>query len=281
MQAAAAEAKTNQLTRHEVTVQGARIVAYESGAGLPVIYLHGAPDTHAMWLPVMARLDAHARNIAIDLPGFGESTLSAAFSLSLDNMADVVRDLLDALHIDAPVALVMTDFGAHYGMAFAAKYPERVRGLAISNANFFHDYGWHGFAKLYRVPLLGELLMSSASRSIMAKTLRQVAPALPDEYIDSSYGPGFGSARVRKTMLRMYRERDPQDFVGWEDKLLAVLKQKPSVVLWGDKDPFITPAYADRYVGAEVHHFTDNSHWLALEAPEKYAVVLQDWLERV
>jgi pimeloyl-ACP methyl ester carboxylesterase len=272
---------TLQLNKREFVIQGAKIVAYESGQGMPVILLHGAPDTHEMWLPVMGHLNDHARSIAVDIPGFGESTLPDDFSLTLDNMADFVRDLVKALEIYEPVTLVVTDFGAHYGLAFAAKYPELLRGIAISNVNFFHDYQWHTFAKMYRVPVLGELLLASASRSMLRKTLKSIAPAMPDSYIDSSYDSGFGSARVRKTMLRMYRARSSKDFLGWEDRLLKTLEQKPAIVLWGDQDPFITPAYGDRFGKAEVHHFQNYSHWLPLEAPDEYAAALVSWLKRV
>src|SRR5688572_14474614 len=207
--------KNHTLTRHEFTIQGAKIVTYESGQGAPVLLLHGSPDTHDMWLPVMSRLNDDVRSIALDLPGFGESTLPANFALTLDNMADFVREFIAAMGIHEPVTLVTTDFGGHYGMAFLVKYPQMVRGIAISNTNFFSNYRWHFFARLYRVPVLGEILVGGVTRSLMRSTLKNYAPALPDSYIDSSYEPGFGSARVRKTILRMYRERDSKDFTGW------------------------------------------------------------------
>jgi len=265
--------------KREVTIQGAKIVVLEKGHGTPVLLLHGSPDTHDMWLPLMEHMPDDVRCLAPDLPGFGQSTLPSDFSLTLDNMADFVRELLISLNVDEPVTLVTTDFGGHYGMAFTTKYPELVRGIAISNTNFFTDYQWHFFAKLYRMPVVGELLVATATRSTLRKTLKTVAPAMPDSYIDRSFDSGFGSRVVRKTILRMYRERDSKDFKGWEDKLLAVLKHKPALVLWGDRDPFISPAYAERYLGAQVHHFAEYSHWLPLEAPTEYADVLVPWLK--
>src|SRR5688572_10388273 len=143
-------------TTHQLKVSGADIFVYERGAGAPVLFLHGAPDTHEVWLPLIDALPQTMRYIVPDLPGFGASTLPDNFALTLDHEADFIRDLLDALEITDPVTLVMHDFGGHYGMAFASKYPERTRALAVSNTNFFHDYQWHSFAKLYRIPILGE-----------------------------------------------------------------------------------------------------------------------------
>lgn len=270
---------TQQLTQHDINIQGATIHVVERGTGAALMFLHGSPDTHAMWLPLMEHIPSRFRCLAPDLPGFGASSLPRDFSLELDNMADVVKALATALGIDAPLTLVTTDFGGHYGMAFAVKYPDLLKGIVISNTNFFSSYEWHSFAKLYRTPIIGEILVRTATRSTLGRTLKRVAPALPDDYIEDSYDTGFGSKSVRKTILRMYRERDAKDFVGWEDKLLALLKAKPALVLWGDKDPFITPNYAERFEGAQIHHFETFSHWLPLEAPDAYAGVLVPWLE--
>jgi pimeloyl-ACP methyl ester carboxylesterase len=42
-------------------------------------------------------------------------------------------------------------------------------------------------------------------------------------------------------------------------------------VLWGDKDPFITPEFTEQFVGARVEHFPQNGHWLAIESPNVVA----------
>lgn len=266
---------------HYINVKGAKIAYYESGQGVPLLLLHGSPDTHAMWLSVIIRLDSQARCIALDLPGFGESTLPDNFALTLNNMADFIRDFIAALRITEPVVLVTTNFGGHYGLAFGAKYPDQVRGVSVSNTNFFHDYRWHFFARMYRTPLLGEILMATSSKQVIGNTLKSVSPAMPHSYIESSFATGLGSPSVRKAILRMYRERQPRDFVGWEDRWLAFAKQKPVIVLWGDKDPFITPDLAERFGGAQVHHFAEYSHWLPLEAPDRYADALIAWLATV
>ncbi|MBK9749496.1 MAG: alpha/beta hydrolase [Chloroflexi bacterium] len=273
-------APTGAATKHELMIKGANITVYEQGQGAPLLFLHGSPDNHAMWLPLIEHLSRslNARFIAPDLPGFGNSTLPANFPLTLDNEADFIRALLGALNVTEPVTLVVTDFGGHYGSAFAVKYPDLVRGMVISNTNFFREYDWHSFAKLYRVPLLGELLIATP-KAMLDRSLKQFAPALPQWYIDESFAPGFGSPRVRKAILRYYRERNAQDFAGWDDKLLALLQTKPALVLWGDKDPFIAPTFGDRWGKAQVKHFSNNSHWLALEATTDYGDAILQWLE--
>src|SRR5262249_10158318 len=137
------------------------------------------------------------------------------------------------------------------------------------------------FAQMYRTPLLGEIMMATSSKRVIGSTFKRLSPDLPDSYIDSSYATGLGSPAVRQTILRMYRERNSRDFVGWEDRWLDFAKRKPVIVLWGDKDPFITPVFADRFGGAPVYHFQEYSHWLALEAPDRYADALKAWLQLI
>jgi pimeloyl-ACP methyl ester carboxylesterase len=272
---------TQTSTQTELTIKGATIVVRESGSGLPMLLLHGSPDTGEMWLPLAVELGQTGRYIMPDLPGFGGSTLPPAFDLSLDNMADFVCELLGQLKVTEPVVLVMADFGGHYGLAFAVKYPNLVRGMVITNTNFFRDYQWHFFARLYRVPLIGDFLVHGSQKKMIHNAIKQAAPALPDEYITRSYATGFGSRKVQDTILRMYRARKSADFAGWDDKLIALLNEKPALVLWGDKDPFIDPKFGDRFGAAKVHHFKDYSHWLPLEIPDQYAAQIKAWLATV
>lgn len=262
----------------EINIQGLDIYVHEEGQGVPMLMLHGSPDTGTMWQPLIDRLKEKVRCIAPDLPGFGRSTLPDAYKLTLDNYAALINELLNKLDIHEPVYLVSADFGSHYSQAFLVKYPERVRGIVVSNSTFHREYGWHGFAKLYRVPVLGELLIATP-KSMLKQSMKQFAPALPATYVDETYPIGFGSSKVRKTILRMYRERNPErDFIGWDEKAKALMAEKPSMVLWGDRDPFADKAFADKFGAQQVHHFTDYSHWLPLEAPDAYAAKIGAWL---
>lgn len=262
----------------QIKVQGMDIFLRDMGEGAPMLMLHGSPDTGAMWLPLIQRLNGKVRAIAPDMPGFGRSTLPQGFKLTVENLADFMNDLLNALNIHEPVYLVSADFGSHYSQAFLVKYPERVRGIVITNSTFHRDYDWHSFAKLYRVPILGELLIATP-KSMLKQSMKKFAPALPASYVDESFPTGFGSPKVRKTILRMYRERNPRtDFAGWDDKAKQLMQQKPSMVLWGDLDPFASSTFADKFGAKQVHHFKNYSHWLPLEAPDAYAEKLLPWL---
>jgi pimeloyl-ACP methyl ester carboxylesterase len=67
--------------------QNVKTYVKDEGAGSPILFLHGAPDSAEMWNGVIRRLSSHYRCLAPDLPGFGRSVASANFDYSLDSQA--------------------------------------------------------------------------------------------------------------------------------------------------------------------------------------------------
>ena len=250
-------------------VQGVNVYLTESGAGSPILFLHGAPDSAELWSGVIEHLKDHYRCFAPDLPGFGRSTAPAAFDCSLENIARFIDELIEAAAIPTPLSLVVADFGATYGLSWAVTYPHKVQSIAIvGGSNFSSRYRWHGTARLFRTPLLGELAMAALNLASYERTMRQNAPLLSPEYVRSSYALSLAKPETRRMMLKLYRSINPKDFVGKEERLHDLTAHVPTLVLWGDKDPFITSEYAESFGAAQVEHFPQNGHWLAAEAPE-------------
>src|SRR5262245_45175744 len=140
-------------------VENIPIHLVDQGDGPPTLLLHGIFDSADTWSGVVERLHGSVRCLVPDLPGFGRSGAPAEFDAALPHLAQFIDNLLDAAGIAEPINLVGYDIGATYGLAWAVTHPARVRRLAILNGNFFSDYVWHRWAKLFRIPLLGELLM--------------------------------------------------------------------------------------------------------------------------
>ncbi len=101
--------------------------------------------------------------------------------------------------------------------------------------------------------------------------MRQMAPLVSPEYVRAAYALSLAKPQTRRMMIQLYRSINPQDFVGKEDRLRELTARVPTLVLWGDKDPFIPPEYAEQFGNAQVEHFPQNGHWLAIEAPEMVA----------
>ena len=57
---------------------------------------------------------------------------------TLASRVDDLERLLDHLGLDRDLTLVMHDWGGMIGMAFAARHPERIARLVVSNTAAFH-----------------------------------------------------------------------------------------------------------------------------------------------
>lgn len=246
----------------------------EAGQGRPILFLHGNPDTHDAWSSVVALLKQEFACFAPDLPGYGASEPQG--DLALEKQGEWVRELIAALGLQRP-HLVVHDVGGTYGLAFTAMYPELISKLTILNANFFPDYRWHFWGRVWRTPVLGELAMGLAFRALFVHETTKNSPKLPREYAERAFA-SYGS-KTRKTVLRYYRYLDSKRLVGWDVRLLKVLETLPHQVLWGDRDMYIPKATADRF-GGEVHHFAELGHWAMVEGPEQVAPLLGAFTRR-
>ena len=259
-----------------VTVQDTQTYVMDDGEGVPTLFLHGIPDSADMWRSVVKEMRGTVRAITPDLPGFGRSVVPTSYYMpSLEGMASWVNALLDALAIDEPVNLVTTDLGGTFGIAFAVKYPQRVRRLALVGAtNFFPAYRWHQMAKILRTPVVGEVALSMMNYNMFKKSVVDVNhhdPFFTDDILRPSYEMGLAKPSVRTNMLRYYRMLDPKHFAAWQEGLKAFTANVPMLILWGDQDPYIEPHFAERYGAQEVHHFPEYGHWIAMQAPQMVA----------
>jgi len=238
---------------------------------VPILLLHGNPDTHRVWDAVVERLAPSHRCVAPDLPGFGGAEVPDGFDFSLASQGSWVAGFVDSLGVDQ-VHLVVHDVGGPYGLAFAAKNPQRIRSLTIFNTNFFPDYKWHFWARVWRTRVLGELAMKIANRPLFIREMRRGSPHMPREYASAAYDEF--TKDTRRMVLRWYRAMDPEVHAGWDEELLAATANTPKQVLWGDRDPFLPSTTADRYGTDNVTHFPDYGHWVMVEDPEASAAAI-------
>jgi pimeloyl-ACP methyl ester carboxylesterase len=263
---------TSQATR-EVTSQARELdgqpTFWRSAAGddPPVLYLHGVPTSSDDWPAFLTRTGG----VAPDLPGFGRSGKRADLDFTIAGYDRWIERFLDALGIER-VRLVVHDWGA-VGLAFAQRRPARVERLVVINAiPLLPGYRWHRIARLWRAPTVGELTMGATTRftlRLVSRGFNATRGAMPDEWLES-VSRQFDQG-TQRAILRLYRSAPPPVLARAGDRLGEV--RCPALVVWGDRDPFIPPRFADAYAAAlpgaeEVVHLEGAGHWPWLDRPE-------------
>lgn len=168
----------------------------------PVVLVHGLPGTADDFDRVTPLLAAAGhRTIAIDRPGFG---FSDGGYHPLAQQLDALDGLLDQLAVERPV-LVGHSYGGTVALAYAAREPQRVRGLVLVDAA----------AAGQRVGTMPR----AEARFVQFLSLPVVEPLAHAT---------FGQALLRASAARGARQAfapDPVD-AAWEQRLLAVTMQR-------------------------------------------------------
>ncbi len=235
------------------------------GSAVP-LYLHGVPTNSDDWIEFIAR----GGGVAPDLPGFGRSGKPGSRSYTIAEYADFIEAFLELAGIER-VSLVMHDWGA-VGLAFAQRHPERIERLVVINAvPLLPGYRWHRTARIWRTPVLGELLMGATTRRTLRLSSREsnATPGpLPEQFLDTVLD--HFDQGTQRAILRLYRSSPPEALAAAGGRLGEI--GAPALVVWGERDPYIPARFAAEYAaalgGAELLELDDAGHWPWLDRPD-------------
>ena len=127
------------LSRRFVDVSCGRIAYVEKGDGPAALFVHGVPLNGYHWRHVIDRVGHRRRCIAVDLMGLGYTDIGPGQDVSFPAQARMIAEVIDALDIGT-IDLVGNDSGGAVAQIFAARYPDRLRSLTLTNCDV-HD-GW-------------------------------------------------------------------------------------------------------------------------------------------
>jgi 3-oxoadipate enol-lactonase len=249
------------------------MLASESeGHGDTVVFLHSFPLDRTMWAVQMsAVVRAGYRGIAMDLPGFGESTLIAA-APSMDAYAHAVVSTLDALNVSRAV-FVGLSMGGYVALALAAIFPERVRALVLADTRATAD------ATLVRVGRMHSLALvrDHGSVSLVERMLPGLLAAGTSESVRTyvrTLGVSQSSEALTFALLAM-RDRP--------DRTTVLNEIRVAVMFVVGSDDVITQpaemyAMAAGVSGARFERIEGAGHLANLEQPERFNHILLDFL---
>src|SRR5215213_152987 len=124
----------------EITLPHGTIRYRDEGEGPAVVFIHGLLVDRRVWQPVADRLATDVRCVVPDLPlGSHTIPMNADADLSPTGLARLIADLLDALELE-DVTLVGNDTGGALSQLVAARHPERLGRLVLTNCDAFENF---------------------------------------------------------------------------------------------------------------------------------------------
>jgi pimeloyl-ACP methyl ester carboxylesterase len=245
-----------------------------------VVFVHGHPGSSSDWTALVDGAGEFGRAVAFDMPGFGRADKPRDFNYHVSAYADFLQGALTELGIDR-VHLVVHDFGGPFGLFWGIQHPEAWARVVLINVGVMPGYKWHTMARRWRTPVLGELLQAWIPRSGWHRAMQKANPrGLPSEFVDKMYEEY--DRGTRRAVLKLYRATsDPGETAR---ELGAAMKalNKPALVIWGAKDPFISVEYAERqrdfFDVRDVEILPESGHWPFQDDPQHVAEVVLPFL---
>jgi haloalkane dehalogenase len=270
-----------------------RLHYLDEGQGEPVVMLHGNPTWSFHFRALVLALRDRFRVVVPDHMGMGLSDKPGddQYRYCLQSRADDLAALLDHLALAGGVGLVMHDWGAMIGMAWAVRFPARVARLVVLNGAAFHvppDAHVPTALHLLRNRALGALTLRSSDFFIRtaARTCCTRRP-MPADVLGAYLAP-HATWADRIALLRFPQDvplvpSDPSyRMVSTIEAGLAQFRQTPAMICWGERDVVFPPRVLDIWRGhwphAEIHRFPDCGHWVLEDAPDKIAAYTRAFL---
>jgi len=116
--------------RKRVRVLDTEMAYVDTGAGDPIVFLHGNPTSSYLWRNVIPHVAGQSRCLAPDLVGMGDSGKSPSGTYRFVDHARYLDAWFEALGLSRNVVLVVHDWGSALGFHWARRYPERMKGVA-------------------------------------------------------------------------------------------------------------------------------------------------------
>src|SRR5215470_11643342 len=120
--------------RRRLAVLDSEMAFVDTGAGAPIVFLHGNPTSSYLWRNVIPHVASRARCLAPDLIGMGDSGKAPAGRYRFVDHARYLDAWFDAVGLTREVTLVVHDWGSALGFHWARRHPERVAGLVYMEA---------------------------------------------------------------------------------------------------------------------------------------------------
>jgi pimeloyl-ACP methyl ester carboxylesterase len=238
-----------------------------------VVFVHGNPGSSRDWDGLMPAGGRFARMVAFDMPGFGRSDRGGAPRVhTIKGAVASIQGVVRKLGVRRAV-LVLHDFGGPWGLEWAVHHKRAFRATVLLNTGVLIDYVPHPLAVVWSTPQAGELQMAGNTRESFVAFIQAVEPRpLPDAFVQRMYD--YYDRAERCAILRYYRSlRQTYRTLGPDQARALRPLDRPALVIWGKRDPFIPPSQAPKqrqaFPHARIVYLPNSGHWVHIDAARK------------
>jgi pimeloyl-ACP methyl ester carboxylesterase len=255
-----------------------------TGAGEPLVLLHGLGASRRLWHRVAPRLAASGhRVLAPDLPGFGDSA-PAGPGFEFDAVTDALAEALRR-RVERPFDLLGSSLGGAVALRFATRHPELVRRLVLAAPAGFSPLPWP------IAPVAGALAEPALAVRRIAGLPLSVSPtarrALLWGAVAEPHRLSGSDARLILSSSGRATRLGPALAAVLRSDLRPALARLdvPLGLIWGERDRVVPIAsletIRDLRPGVVAETIADAAHIPQLERPVQFVAALERVLARL
>lgn len=265
-------------------INGHKLHYLDEGQGETILFVHGTPSWSFDFRNIIKKLKTDFRCVAIDHIGFGLSDKPEYYNYSTQNHSKTLEKFVLEKQLDN-ITLVVHDFGGCIGLHFAILHPEKIKNIVILNSWLWNSKADPDFIKLSKI--LKSFLLPFLYRYL------NFSPAfiLPNSFGDrkiskqllKQYTKPFASRAQRNGALAFARSLlNDQDWFQhlWDKR--QTISTKPTLFIWGMKDPVIKKQYLDKFVSGFANskqiRLETSGHFPQEEEPETVTKSILEFL---
>lgn len=280
-------------THHYFSVGGFRMHYLDEGRGDTVVMLHGNPNWSYYYRNLVVALRDNYRCLVPDHIGCGLSDKPGddKYEYSLARRVGDLEQWLDKLDATRDLTLVVHDWGGMIGMAYATRYPDRIRRLVVLNTGAFHlpkskPVPWQ--LKLAR-GFLGAVLVRGFGAFSSGAVKSCVTRRFMQRDVGRAYCAPYNSWATRIAVHRFVQDIPLRpgdrgfDLVSQVEEGLDKLQNVPMLIGWGDRDfvfdEHFLKEWVRRFPHAELHRYADCGHYILEDASEELIPLIRGFID--
>lgn len=268
-----------------VDIGGNQIHYIDEGHGNTILFCHPSIATSFMYRHLVRLLSPSCRCIALDFPGFGQSTAGKGYENSIQSQANIITQLVEKLSL-RNLYPVVQEIGGHAAIISLLSTPQKIKGIIITDTILF---------PVSEYPRISRMLEFINGRFFNFLNTRF------NFMIRVAYRFGIRNRKLSKDERQVYKDTfDTPEKRGLitcmlyqlksEEAVMRRIKQgfetvlnaKPALLIYGSKDPVYELGIARRIKEmlpfSELHLIEDEGHFPHEGAPDQMAQIITKWM---
>ena len=254
-------------------INGLSVYTSGDNKSRPIIYIHGFPYDHNMWISQMEEFCGHYFCVSYDIRGLGESPAGDG-QFTTESFVDDLETIVSELALNKPT-LCSLSMGGYISLRAMERIQDKFAGLILCDTKSAAD--------------------DNEGKIKRASAIKMINTGHYDEFIESFVLNCFGEKFINEKMVEYRKIVDrskKNNPVGVKGCLLAMagrtdttknlLKIKiPTLVICGAEDrlssPEVMKTMADKIQGSKFVLIENAGHMTPIESPQKVNSAIKDF----